>query len=106
MEKFILSSRFSFCVQGVSDLRCAILKLLFDVEKFPYVNQVLSDKELNLFGKVRSSHDGKNVVMSLKHYQELASSVGLNDEDELEKATKILEMKVSNVKLFWVKERI
>lgn len=79
----------------MSELRCAILKHLFDVEKSPHVHRSLGVKEMDFAEKVCSLHDGKNMVMSLNDYREIASNVGLNDDEELEQATESLEMKVS-----------
>ena len=86
-------------IQGVAAVQKEIIRLIVDKETFPRLHEEVNVNVRYLNAEIVRLRKEHTLIVPWKNYLRMASDAGIVDEDEVRKATELLERKASTIPL-------
>lgn len=83
----------------MAELQHSVTEALMDTSLFPHLAEDISPDIVYLYCEILQLRESNTMLLSWDHYLQVASDVGLEADEDVQKATMLLECKVCNGKL-------
>ena len=90
----------------MAELQHSVTEALMDTSLFPHLAENISPDIVYLYCEILQLRESNTMLLSWDDYLRIASDVGLAADEDVQKATMLLECKVYNAKLYcWIHSR-